>query len=398
MGNENTAIHDLLAGVSRKAIADDPDDDILFAGSRKPEAPRPPVSARAQMFAMPAPPPPPAAAPFGAAMPKPATSPFANLPTQPAAAPARMASGTQPPPVINTAPGMPTIAMSALEPQVVPMPGPFVRQRAHAIEEAHATVRVSKSSAWRVVGAPRNPKLYAIPVGLFVVFVVLLGVYLTSGSKSAAAQVAAAPAPAPKAEPIVEPIAEAAAPAPAPEPVAVAAPVAAPAEEPKPQQDVIVPPPVVEASRFAAPAEPTVAPTVASVTATPIDAPAAVEPTVAVAEVTKPAKVERARDKRAAKRAGKRGKAKPRVAAAAPAAKAAKSEKAESLNGNGALAITSSAPREVWVDGRNSKRMTPLRVLLKPGKHTVTLFDKANGKAKSFDVEIKANTTTKVSK
>jgi hypothetical protein len=68
------------------------------------------------------------------------------------------------------------------------------------------------------------------------------------------------------------------------------------------------------------------------------------------------------------------------------------------LAGNGALSVSSGAPREVWVDGRNSKRMTPLRVLLKPGKHKVTLFDKEHGTAKTFEVDIKPNTTTKVAK
>jgi hypothetical protein len=60
--------------------------------------------------------------------------------------------------------------------------------------------------------------------------------------------------------------------------------------------------------------------------------------------------------------------------------------------------VSSSQPREVWVDGRNSKRMTPLRVLLKPGKHKVTLFDKDHGTAKTFEVEIKPDTTTKIAK
>src|SRR5438046_738859 len=40
MPNENTAIHDLLAGLQRKPLEEDPADDVLFAGSRLPGAPR----------------------------------------------------------------------------------------------------------------------------------------------------------------------------------------------------------------------------------------------------------------------------------------------------------------------------------------------------------------------
>jgi hypothetical protein len=86
------------------------------------------------------------------------------------------------------------------------------------------------------------------------------------------------------------------------------------------------------------------------------------------------------------------------VARAEPAARTQKATPDAKLDGNGALAITSVEPREVWVNGRNSHRMTPLRVLLKPGKHKVTLFDKSRGTAKTYDVEIKANETAKLAK
>jgi hypothetical protein len=177
--------------------------------------------------------------------------------------------------------------------------------------------------------------------------------------------------------------------------------------EPALPKDSFAPPTVVPASTFAVRAETTVP----TVTVSPSEAAASVvEPTVIAktdepAPVAAPSKItkskrELAREKRAAKRAAKRV-TKSRVATAPE--RAVKSvttpaAKAEALNGNGALAITSAVPREVWVDGRNSKRMTPLRVLLKPGKHTVTLFDKEHGTAKSFQVEIKADTTTKIAK
>ena len=53
---------------------------------------------------------------------------------------------------------------------------------------------------------------------------------------------------------------------------------------------------------------------------------------------------------------------------------------------------------EVWVDGRNSNAQTPVRIILLAGKHKVTLFDKEHAKAKSFEIEIKPDQTTKVVK
>lgn len=64
----------------------------------------------------------------------------------------------------------------------------------------------------------------------------------------------------------------------------------------------------------------------------------------------------------------------------------------------GALSIASEPALEVWVDGRSSNASTPLRVILLAGKHEVTLFDKAHGKAHAFEVEIRANETTNVAK
>ena len=48
--------------------------------------------------------------------------------------------------------------------------------------------------------------------------------------------------------------------------------------------------------------------------------------------------------------------------------------------------------------GRNSNRMTPLRVLLRPGKHKVTLFDKQRATARDFVVTVHADHTSKLAK
>jgi hypothetical protein len=160
-----------------------------------------------------------------------------------------------------------------------------------------------------------------------------------------------------------------------------------------------VPPPVVPASAFEARHEPTL-PTIPTTPSVTPDEPAPSAVVAAPSRTTPTAKKSRrqlAREQRAAKRGSKPATAKS-VARAEPVARTQKATPDTKLDGNGALAITSADPREVWVDGRNSRRMTPLRVLLKPGKHKVTLFDKSRGSAKTYDVEIKANETTKLAK
>ncbi len=395
MATESTAIHDLLHGISRKAIPDDPDDDVLFAGSRRAAGRSATSQDRAGMFTLPPPP-----APLVAEASPYAAAPRATAGTPPfAAPPTRTAAGTQPPPIAHksqitmTAPGAPTMQLYIAPQSVVSLP---------PLPAAPAT----------------SKKLYAIPVGLFVVVVVLVGVYLTGGHKHAAAPVAARddhaavakmePTPvevAPVAAAQVEPVVAAAQPAPVAAPVMESAAVVAPTVPV--QNDVIAPPTVVPQSAFTAKHEQTV-PTVPSVSATPIALPAVPAAVVAAAPAVEapqaePAKAKKsrhelAREKRAAKRAAKHAKA--RVALADKPAKVATASKAtaEELGGKSALAITSTSPREVWVDGKNSKRMTPLRVLVKPGKHSVTLFDKDHGTAKTFEVEAKADTTTKISK
>ena len=156
MGNESTAIHDLLSGLSRKAIPDDPDDDLLFAGSRR----------------------------------EPATAP-------------RLARGTDAPPVrapgavptIHTAPAAPTIQLDIRAGHmVVPVPQSLVRPpmaaRSHAAssyDELLATARVGKQAP-----AVASKKLYVAVAGLFVIAVVLLAA-IVAGSVVAVSPDAGAP-------------------------------------------------------------------------------------------------------------------------------------------------------------------------------------------------------------
>src|SRR4051812_4288977 len=112
MGSDSTAIHNLLDGISRKAIPDDPDDDVLFAGSRRQDAAPKQAVRLPGMFTLPPIPPLPGAEP----------SPFAAPPRAPA--PARVASGTQPPPVGT--PGGPRMPRQSSP--MISLPAPFVRQ------------------------------------------------------------------------------------------------------------------------------------------------------------------------------------------------------------------------------------------------------------------------------
>ncbi len=359
MASENTAIHDLLAGLQRKPLDQDPDDDVLFAGSRRDDG---------------------------------------GL--------RRVPRGTQPPPNLFEMP--PAVAGPLPPPQlVVALPYPQHLGAAHG--EYQATSRVSRSAVTRT-----NKKLYFIPAGLAIVAAVLVAILM--GSKDdKPAQIAASGA-ATDDKPPAEVALEAAQPAALPSVTPITEPAAAPAAgtsvtpiEPavapaattvEPSKDAVSPPEVVPASSFVAAQGTTVetVPTVPVAVATTEPAAAAtdaVEASPAPAPKAKKSRRELAREKRAAKRGSKRT-AKRETKQVARAEPAEKSE--GKLNGNGALAVSSSQPREVWVDGRNSKRMTPLRVLLKPGKHKVTLFDKEHGTAKTFEVEIKPDTTTKVSK
>lgn len=216
-------------------------------------------------------------------------------------------------------------------------------------------VRISPPIVRREQEDPRRAlvKKLALPTVLFTAAMVLLSVYLAKGDNEpapkAAANVTVVQAP----PPVVQPI---------------EAPVVTPIEAPKALEEVK---PVEEVN-------PTFEPTVPEVNDAPI------EENIVEKPVAKKSK---------SKRAAKRAKATKRVAIA----KQAKA-KSQNLNGKGALQLSSSPAREVWIDGRNTKQMTPQRLTLKPGTHNITLFDKKTRSAKTFQVEIKPNETTRVSK
>ena len=173
------------------------------------------------------------------------------------------------------------------------------------------------------------------------------------------------------------------------------------------------------ASRFLAPAP--VETTIKATAEKPAPAPTAVpdlpaaSATETIVQAPKPAakaaakqvaKKKSARQLRAEKRMAKLRTNKKSVAAApaadddeadAPARKRAMPA-ADPSGGKGILSIASTPAMEVWVDGRNSKAMTPVRIKLLAGKHKVTLLDKQSAKARSFDVVIKPDETTKVAK
>jgi hypothetical protein len=328
MATESTAIVNLVDLVkNNKPLPRDAGDDLLFGGG-----------ARFDPLAM--------DIPAAAAV---------TLPT----APARTPSGTRPPP-----------SASAQRAPSVVLPRPFLRQPAHAIER---TIRVPRS-------LDPNVRRFALPVGLFVVAMILLSIYLAKGDKKAP-KAAIVPAPAPAAQmPVLTPP-----PAPAPAPVAVVAaqaePVAAAKAEP-----VVTPiaSPTVEPIDSPAAAQPTVPTVPAPTVPTVPDAPVAAADDAPVAAPAQPSKRHREHH-----RAAKRAKTGTRVAVA---------EKSANLRGKGALVLSSSPSREIWIDGRKTKQMTPQRLTLAPGTHNVTLFDKKTRSAKTFQVEIKPNQTLKVAK
>jgi hypothetical protein len=263
-------------------------------------------------------------------------------------------------------------------------------------------------------------KKVTLPLGLFAVAMILLAVYLAKDeskpSKAASVTMTA------KAEAIdLKPIE---APPPPPLPAAVAQPpIVTPIEDspPQPTPDEPRAEPGSPASRFLATAttarptieaaaeKPAPAPTaVAGVRPTPEKLAAAEPESLGVAITAEPIAKAKPR-KRAPSRAEQRAAAK-RAASAIAAAKARSNRRvattdddgekpaAKPRTGKGILQIASSPVMEVWVDGRNSNAQTPVRIILRPGKHKVTLLEKQTAKARSFDVEIKADETTKVVK
>jgi hypothetical protein len=289
-------------------------------------------------------------------------------------------------------------------------------------------------------------KKAVLPLGLFTVVMILLAIYLAKTQSNAESRDVAVTA---EAEAIADP-AEAVEPAPAePAPVQVT-PAAATAPEPvhtapaaataptppsPPAPRPIVTPiepsvtpideaPAAEAvepgspaSRFLAaePAQPTIAAGAKSAFVPNTDTLGAESRAEPVAKA-KSARGKSARQLRAEKRAEKRAAAKRAAKASIAASKArakaraaaAEEEEVEEgdeapapkppANGKGTLQIASTPPMEVWVDGRNSNAQTPVRIILRAGKHKVTLFDKQTAKARSFEVDIKADETTKIVK
>lgn len=318
-------------------------------------------------------------------------------------------------------------------PPVVPLPQAFRRMPAPAID---AVMHRSPSPTRhvRVTDWGNVAKKLALPIGVFSIAIVVMGVYAAKTDSTPARkadQVAAAaivpakaapapaplvapkPAPAPEAKPVVTPIEE---PKPVVTPIAeaIATPVAAPAAPAKTEPaatpavapapaDTTTIEPGSPASRFVAANEPTV-PTVPTAKAKPAPAPTAVAGLVpspkAAAPTPPPLATPVVAKKRApAKRAAKTPVAVKHHTAAKKAVAAADDEEnpvAAKPAGKGILQLSSSPAMNVWVDGRNSGAETPVKIRLLAGKHKVTLFD--NGKARSFDVEIKPDTTTKITK
>lgn len=307
-------------------------------------------------------------------------------------------------------------------PPVVPLPQAFQRMPAPAIDavmhRSQSPTKHVRTTDWGNVA-----KKLALPIGVFSIAIVVMGVYAaktdsTPAPKAAPVAAAAiapmkpapspapivAPAPSPaEAKPVVTPIEE---PKPVVTPIEQPAPVVTPIEEAKPAETTTIEP-GSPASRFAAANEPTL-PTVPTAKAKPAPAPTAVPglvppPPKTVATTPVPAtpvvaKVEpkkRAPAKRAAKApvAAKHHTAAKRTVAAADDDE---NPVASKPAGKGILQLSSSPAMNVWVDGRNSGAETPVKIRLLAGKHKVTLFD--HGKARSFDVEIKPDATTKITK
>lgn len=297
-------------------------------------------------------------------------------------------------------------------------------------------------------------KKLALPIAMLSLAIVAFGVYSAKAEEQAASLPmaatveAAAPVPAVESASAVESVpapvavpAAALAPVTAPDPVRAPAPVpaaapqavaavaavpaeaapaaepAAPVEQPAPEEKLNIEP-GSPASRFLP--DTSAAPVIPTVTSKPVAAPA---PT-AVLGLAQPA----ARQKRASEELGativaaapaKKTAMAKRVAKAPRFAPKARAQKKVAVaddeddtaddaparkpvtakpTGTGVLAISSTPAMEVWVDGRNSKAMTPVRIKLRAGKRRVSLLDNQRGKARSFDIVIKPDETTTVTK
>lgn len=226
-------------------------------------------------------------------------------------------------------------------------------------------------------------------------------------------EVAAEPAVSPEAEPTVDDVrlevsaeavevtpevtAVATPEATANQPATVAAADRAAAPAPAPETPNVEP--GSPASRFLAP--PPVEATIPTVAAKPAPAPTTVEGLVAPAAeepTAKPAPREAKQSDREPREERRAAAPRAKPVAAKARAKQRVAVATEASAGKGILSIASTPSMEVWVNGRNSRAMTPIRIKLRAGKHVVTLIDKQQGKSRSFPVVIKPDETTKVTK
>jgi hypothetical protein len=121
-------------------------------------------------------------------------------------------------------------------------------------------------------------------------------------------------------------------------------------------------------------------------------------------------KAERADEKAAAKataKAAKADKAKADKAKADKKADKADDKPVSELPANvanktdtamGKVSVTSSVPAMIYIDGRSTRMMTPQKIAVPAGKHTVTLLDPESKKAKTQDIEVVAGKSTSVDK
>jgi hypothetical protein len=351
---EPTAIVNLIDLVKSKPLASDAGDDDLFGG-------------RVKFDAM--------------AMPMPAQVIAPAVPQR-----AQFAHGSAP---HHTAPPVaPHVPYQLVAPIPALPPGYQQRSPSPLIEDWQPTVHVHKQVDHRALVQKAG-----LVAGLLVVALILLSVYLAKGDKVVPPGTSVVRAPAPK--PVVV---KAVAPAPQPAPAAAAAPSVTPIESTPAEPVGITVTPIEPANAFERPVEPTV--TTVSVKPVIEEAPVVeTEPAPVVVDV-EPTKLLKKKRGRAAKRATTAKKQKQKrvavVEKAEPPAKVERSDK--KLGGKGALVISSASPREVWIDGRNTKEMTPQKIVLAPGKHKVTLFDKKSRSAKTFDIEIAPGKTLRVAK
>jgi hypothetical protein len=311
--------------------------------------------------------------------------------------------------------------------RAVELPRPFAQMRVPMASEPAR--HVSPTTHVHTFDWVAVAKKLVLPTMLISVVSVAFGIYFavtdeTPRAKPVAAAVAddkptaveapaAAPAPAPVAKPVEEAVESV-------EMKAVVTPIEEPIEEPidepQPQAQPEPQPPTIEAKVEVPPDSPAgrfLAPAPVETTIKKIEKPSPAPTTVAdlapapkAAAVEKPVKVAKAAPaKREAKsvarkknvRASKARTAQKTVAAA-PEPDVKAEAKPAVVSGKGILSIASTPSMEVWVDGRNSNAMTPVRIKLMAGRHKVTLFDKQNAKARSFEIEIKPDETTTVSK